>query len=141
MKFKVSAALLSLFSLAAATTVSQRRGCADAARFGVITFTPTEVNPGDYPDALWITKAGNFTDPDIPATSNNGYEAPIVLARRVYEAGSTLDEFTVEVPVYYYFAGAPYQVTLTNTHNTTSSPVLVQGSVYAGITINATSSD
>ncbi|KAG6813722.1 hypothetical protein H0H92_008130 [Tricholoma furcatifolium] len=145
MKFNVIAPFLSLVGLAAASAIQRCQTCAEASRFGNIGVSPDVVNPGDN---ITITvdlscsscygiepRYLDYTI-QVPPDSNNGHEPNIVLARRNVAAGATSDKFTVQVPEYYYFAGAPYEVVLTNTYSTTSSPVLVQGGIASGLTIN-----
>ncbi|KAG6900613.1 hypothetical protein C0993_007836 [Termitomyces sp. T159_Od127] len=146
LKLAISAAL-SFAGLVTSTVVP----CAEAERFGTFIVSPTTVNPGDNITISVDLNCGigrfgivpNFLDFSIvvPVESNNGHEPPIVLARRDFDSstGSTSDQFTTKVPFAFYFAGAPYQILLTNTYpinGTDGSEVLQQGGVYGGITIN-----
>ncbi|KAG6862529.1 hypothetical protein C0995_000077 [Termitomyces sp. Mi166 len=151
MKLAIPTALLSLVGLVASTAVL-RQSCPEAVRFGILSVSPTTVNPGDdITISVDLSCAINnfgirpkFLDFSIvvPANSNNGHEPSIVLARRDFDssAGSTSFQFTTKVvPFAFYFAGAPYQVLLMDTYpinGTDGSEVLIQGGVYAGITIN-----
>ncbi|KAF8888475.1 hypothetical protein CPB84DRAFT_1749494 [Gymnopilus junonius] len=156
MKFAFSTAVLSLASLASAT-ILPRQSCPEASRFGnLIVSSPTNAtsyNPGDPIDIqvdfhCAITNFGivpQFIDYTIQVNEdqNNGHEAPIVLARRTLAAGATTDEFSTTIPFAFYFAGAPYNVVLTDTYPTQgtdgTSQVLLQGGIEAPITINASS--
>ncbi|KAG8213118.1 hypothetical protein J3R82DRAFT_11516 [Butyriboletus roseoflavus] len=125
-----------------------RQSCAEASQYGVVTISPTTVSAGDT-----LTVNGDFscavdyfghipeyTDYYIEVpTNNNGYEPPILLARRTLAPGSTSDSFTVQVPDATYFAGAGYVVMLETTYpvnGTNGIPYSIVGGIETGITIN-----
>ncbi|KAG6845461.1 hypothetical protein H0H87_008821 [Tephrocybe sp. NHM501043] len=145
MKFTLSAALLSFASIAASSSIRLPRSCPEASRFGDLTVSPTTVSPGDSITVNvdlecainsfgHVPKYLDYTL-EVPASSNNGYEVPVVLARREFTAGATSDTFTVQVPFASYFAGGAYGVHLRNTYSTQGtdgSEVLIEGGVYTG---------
>ncbi|KAG6875341.1 hypothetical protein C0992_004221 [Termitomyces sp. T32_za158] len=151
MKLAISATLLTFAGLVASTAVP-RQFCPEATRFGTFTVSPNTVNPGDNVTISVNLDCGinqfgirpKFLDFTIvvPAASNNGFEPPIVLARRDFNSptGSTSDQFTAKIPLAkFYVAGAPYNILMTNTYptpGTDGSDVLVQGGIFGGITIN-----
>ncbi|KAF8891628.1 hypothetical protein CPB84DRAFT_1848917 [Gymnopilus junonius] len=153
MKFAFSAAILSLVSLASAT-VLPRQPCPEASRYGnLIVSNPTNAtsyNPGDpiniqvdfHCAISYFDIIPQFIDYTIQVlgNQNNGHEVPIVLARRTLAAGATTDEFSTTIPLTFYFAGAPYNVVLTDTYpiqNTDGTgQVFIEGSVEEPITIN-----
>ncbi|KAF8888182.1 hypothetical protein CPB84DRAFT_1849695 [Gymnopilus junonius] len=153
MKFAFTTALVSLAGLVSAT-VLPRQSCPDASRFGILAISSptnaTSYSPGD-PINVHVDFHCAVTNYDIvpqfidytievPANQNNGHEAPIVLARRTLAAGATTDEFSTTIPFAFYFAGAPYNVVLTDTYPVEgtdgTSQFLLEGSVEVPITIN-----
>ncbi|KAF9235975.1 hypothetical protein BU15DRAFT_64424 [Melanogaster broomeanus] len=146
MRFALAAVVASLFALVSAVPHA-RQSCPEATRFGVLSVSPTTVSAGDS-----LTITADFTcaisyfgiNPEytdyyfeVPV-GNNGYEPPILLARRTLASGATSDSFTVEVPYAYYF-NASYVVMLDTTYPTTGTngaPYSVVGGVEAPITIN-----
>ncbi|KAG6909426.1 hypothetical protein DXG01_000579 [Tephrocybe rancida] len=149
MKFSISTIVLYLAAVVASTQV-RRQFCPQASRFGVISVSPTTVSPGDditvtvdlncAVNSFGIVPAFLDYTIEVPAAVNNGFEAPIVLARRTLADKATSDVFTAKVPFGNYFAGAAYQVYLRNTYpikgTDGSSEVLVQGGISAFVTIN-----
>ncbi|PPQ66986.1 hypothetical protein CVT26_009944 [Gymnopilus dilepis] len=155
MKSTVSAALLSMVSLASASLLP-RQSCPEASRFGNLSFSsPTNATSFNAGDPIQIKVDFNcainnfgikpqFFDYliEVPAEQNNGHEAPIVLARRTLAGGATTDKFDTTIPHAFFFAGAPYNLVLTDTYptqGTDGSQVLLQGGVELPITINASS--
>ncbi|KAG5637699.1 hypothetical protein H0H81_003554 [Sphagnurus paluster] len=154
MKFSSTLFVTGIFSvigLASASAIGTRQSCPQASRFGDLTISPTNTafNGGDSITVnVDLTCAINhfgivpsYLDYtiEVPASSNNGHEPPILLARRNYVSGSTSDMFTTQIPYGYYFAGAVNTVVLTNTYainGTNGDKVYVQGGVSTGITIN-----
>ncbi|KAH9483438.1 hypothetical protein JR316_0002906 [Psilocybe cubensis] len=148
MKFSVSAALFSFAGFVSASTVVSRQSCPQATRFGVMTVSPTTVKAGDtihisvdltcgVKNFKIIPKFIDYTI-EVPSNANNGFQPPIVLARRTIPAGALSDSFTTTIPHGYYVANSPYNVVLTNIHNidgTDGSPVLVEGGVLEPIKI------
>jgi len=142
MKFFVTAVAASLLAVATA------QSCSEAARFGVVTVSPTSFASGDS-----VTISANFTCADqlgyaptytdyyieVP-TNNNGHEPPVLLARRQPAAGVTSDLFTVQIPYGYYFPNASYNIVLDNTYatnGTNGSPVYQVGGVDIPVNITA----
>ncbi|KAF8803088.1 hypothetical protein BYT27DRAFT_7145369 [Phlegmacium glaucopus] len=156
MKFAIFTTLLFATGLSSASLLP-RQSCPQATRFGVMTVTnpsgATSYNPGDsihikvdFTCAIntfgIVPEFIDFTI-EVPPASNNGHEAPIVLARRTLAAGATSDEFTTQIPHAFFFAGAPYNVVLTDTYptqGTDGSQVFLQSGVEEPITINVASS-
>ncbi|KAF8956698.1 hypothetical protein BDZ97DRAFT_1671087 [Flammula alnicola] len=151
MKFAITTALFSLAGIVASANVP-RQACSEAVRFGVLSVSPsnTTFNAGDNISInVDLTCAINFFNivPKfldysiiVPSSLNNGHEPPIVLARRTLQTGATSDSFTTEIPHAFFFAGAAYQVSFTNTYpinGTDGSQVLIQGGLSQAITINA----
>ncbi|KAH7884312.1 hypothetical protein F5I97DRAFT_1929193 [Phlebopus sp. FC_14] len=155
MKFIHAALLASLATFANGATVNppSRRGCAEAARFGVVTTSPSSVAPGDsltinadFNCAInWFGIIPQYTDYYLEVvTNNNGHEPPILLARRTLLPGATNDSFTVEIPYAYYFANTTYTGVLDTTYpvsGTNGTPYSVVGGVYFNVNlVNVTSS-
>ncbi|KAH9483440.1 hypothetical protein JR316_0002908 [Psilocybe cubensis] len=144
MKFLFLSSLISLAGSASAASLS----CPDASRFGVPTVTPTTVKAGDsisvFVDLTCGVKNFGFIPQfldysiEVPANENNGFEQPIILARRTIASGTLSDSFTTTVPHAFYFANAAYNIIVGNIYNingTDGSPVLVKGDVFIPITI------
>ncbi|KAG8213117.1 hypothetical protein J3R82DRAFT_11515 [Butyriboletus roseoflavus] len=125
-----------------------RQNCPEVTQFGMAAISPTTVSAGDILTvnsdfSCAINTFGHipeYTDYyiEVPA-NNNGYEPPILLARRTLVPGSTSDSFTVQVPDAHYFAGAGYVVMLETTfpiNGTNGIPYSVVGGIETGITIN-----
>ncbi|PPQ79553.1 hypothetical protein CVT25_003435 [Psilocybe cyanescens] len=138
MKFAISAGLLSLAGLVASANVG-RTACDEAARFGVLTVSPTTFRAGDTIKISTDVTCGvqnfglipQFLDYSIEVLppNNNGFEQPIVLARHALPNGALSDTFNVKVPHGFFF-NATYTLLLNNLHNingTDGSPVLVRG--------------
>ncbi|PPQ87906.1 hypothetical protein CVT25_001248 [Psilocybe cyanescens] len=149
MKFAISAALLSLTGVVSATSIASRQGCPQASRFGNIIVSPTTVSAGDSINISVDLTCGvknfgivpQFLDYsiEVPAASNNGFQQPIILARRAIPAGSLSDSFTTTIPHGFFVANSNYNIVLSNIYNingTDGSPVLVRGGVLEPITIN-----
>ncbi|KAH9477245.1 hypothetical protein JR316_0011171 [Psilocybe cubensis] len=149
MKFSIFAAFLSLAGFASASSIASRQNCPEATRFGVVIVNPTTVKPGDTINISVDFTCGvktfgiipSFLDFTIEVSSdaNNGFEQPIVLARRTIPAGALSDSFTTTIPHGFYVANAPYNIVLTNIYNidgTDGSPVLVEGGVLHFIDID-----
>ncbi|KAJ7213756.1 hypothetical protein C8J57DRAFT_1538661 [Mycena rebaudengoi] len=71
--------------------------------------------------------------------SNKGHEAPILLARRTYNATlPAVDTFTTTLPSWFYFADAQYSVVMNNLFSMpgpTGEAVITVGGMSEGITI------
>jgi len=152
MKFAAATSFISLAGLVASISVPRDvKSCPEASRFGVASVVPnnTALSPGDdisisVDFTCGINTFGivpRFLDYTIivPPQSNNGFEVPIVLARRDFPAGATSDSFTTKIPHAFFVAGAVYNIELTNTYptnGTDGSEVLIQGGFFQPITIS-----
>ncbi|KAF9553520.1 hypothetical protein CPC08DRAFT_612816, partial [Agrocybe pediades] len=139
---------LSLVSLVAAGNVARTVGCSEADRFGVVTVSPTTVKAGD---SITINVdlhcavqnfgiGAQFLDYtiEVPAANNNGHEAPIVLARHAIATNALSDSLTTTVPHAFFFAGANYNVVVTNVYpspGSDGSQVILEGGTLTPITI------
>ncbi|KAH7884313.1 hypothetical protein F5I97DRAFT_1888610 [Phlebopus sp. FC_14] len=154
MKFIFTALVASLATLASGAMIPQaRQNCPEAARFGGVSTSPSSVAPGDtltinadFSCAVnYFGIIPQYTDYYLEVvTNNNGYEPPILLARRTLPQGATSDSFTVEVPDAYYFANTTYTGVLDVTYpvnGTNGTPYSVVGGVYFNVNlVNTTSS-
>ncbi|KAF9553527.1 hypothetical protein CPC08DRAFT_610465, partial [Agrocybe pediades] len=94
--------------------------CDEAQRFGILTVSPTTVRAGDTinlnTDLRCAAELGInpiFLDYSIEnLVNNNGFELPLLLARRAIPAGAQSDSFTTTVPHGFFFAGANYSVVI-----------------------------
>ncbi|KAH7915660.1 hypothetical protein BJ138DRAFT_21628 [Hygrophoropsis aurantiaca] len=147
MQITLSAVFASIVAAATASIVPvERSTCAEAARFGVVTFTPTTVAPGDtltvtadFTCAISYGINPEYTDYYIEVpVNNNGYEPNILLTRRT--PSTPTDTFTVQLPYAPYNADASYSLVLETTYpiNGTNGPYSVVGGVDNGITITST---
>ncbi|KAH9482981.1 hypothetical protein JR316_0005081 [Psilocybe cubensis] len=149
MKFAISAAILSLAGLVASANVGRAAPCDEAARFGVVTVTPSTFRAGDTIKITTDVSCGvqqfglipQFLDYSIEVLppNNNGFEQPIILARHALPKGALSDSFSVKVPHGFFF-NATYTLILNNIHNingTDGSPVLVRGGTEAVINVIA----
>ncbi|KAF9553530.1 hypothetical protein CPC08DRAFT_713690 [Agrocybe pediades] len=149
MKFALSTAIIALAGFASASIV-ERQSCPQATRFGVVTVSPTTVSPGDtitinvdlHCAVQNFGIQAQFLDYtiEVPSSANNGHEPPIVLARHNIAAGALSDSLTTTIPHAFFFAGAPYNIVVTNgfpSAGTDGSPVVTEGGVLTPITINA----
>ncbi|KAG1729640.1 uncharacterized protein EDB91DRAFT_1159128 [Suillus paluster] len=148
MKLSFSTAIVTFAAVLAAGTPAAAQSCSEAERFGIVTVTPSTLSPGDnFTVTANFTCAGQlgvhpqYTDYYIEVpVNNNGYEPPILLARRTLNASSPtplFDEFTVQLPYAYYF-NASYVVMLDTTYPETGangSTYSVVGSVEHNIAI------
>ncbi|KAH7924388.1 hypothetical protein BV22DRAFT_1047516 [Leucogyrophana mollusca] len=146
MQFTLSAILASFVAVATAATVPvSPAACAQADRFGDITIEPSTLSPGEN-----FTVTANFTcaiqlgvNPEhtdyyieVP-TNNNGYEPPILIARRTL-ATPPIDSFNATLPYANYFANASYAFVLDTTYavnGTNGSPYSQVGETETSITI------
>ncbi|KZT35059.1 hypothetical protein SISSUDRAFT_1131387 [Sistotremastrum suecicum HHB10207 ss-3] len=145
MKFAIASAVLSLATLARATTFF----CPDASRFGILTVSPTNLSPGDeftitHNLTCAVTQydiVPTFLDYyiEVPENQNNGFELPILLARRTFKNSShPVDEFKVKLPDAGYFTNAPYTVQVDVTYpinGSLSTPYFLVGGTEFGVNI------
>ncbi|KAG1826571.1 hypothetical protein EV424DRAFT_1486102 [Suillus variegatus] len=141
----VIATLAAVFAVA---TPAAAQACAEANRFGVVTISPTTLSPGEtftvaanFSCAVQFGVKPEFTDYYIEVpVGNNGFEPPILLARRTLNPSSAtplLDSFTTQLPFALYF-NASYVVTLDTTYpvnGSNGSPYSVVGSADFPINI------
>ncbi|KAG1729653.1 uncharacterized protein EDB91DRAFT_1159136 [Suillus paluster] len=136
MKLSFSTAIATFAAVLAAATPAAAQLCFQASRFGIITVTPSTLSPGDnftvtanFTCAAQLGVRPKYTDYYIEVpVNNNGYEPPILLARRTLNASSPtplFDEFTVQLPYADYF-NASYVVMLETTFPQTGA----NGSTY-----------
>ncbi|KAJ8588462.1 hypothetical protein M405DRAFT_740304 [Rhizopogon salebrosus TDB-379] len=137
------------FILAAFTAVLTpvaAQSCSEATRFGVVSVTPSTLSPGDtftvnanFTCSAQLGVRPQYTDYYIEVpVNNNGYEPPILLARRTLSTGSLVDQFTTQLPYAYYFASSSYVVMLDTTYpetGTDGSSYSVVGGVESPITL------
>ncbi|KAF9564494.1 hypothetical protein CPC08DRAFT_705239, partial [Agrocybe pediades] len=123
MKFAISSTLLTLAAgLASAATIESRLSCPQATRFGIVTLSKSTVKAGD---SLTINVDlrcavqnfginAQFLDYtlEVPASSNNGFQAPIVLGRHSIAHGALSDTLTTTIPHGFFVAGSNYNVVL-----------------------------
>ncbi|KAG1876030.1 hypothetical protein C8R48DRAFT_591540 [Suillus tomentosus] len=148
MQLSFSTAIATLAAVFAVATPATALFCAEAERFGVVTVSPTTLSPGET-----FTVTANFScaaqlgvNPEyidyyieVPV-NNNGFEPPILLARRTLDPSSAtplLDSFTTQLPYANYF-NSSYVVILDTTYpvnGTNGSPYSVVGGVEIPITI------
>ncbi|KAG2131348.1 hypothetical protein DEU56DRAFT_814071 [Suillus clintonianus] len=148
MQLSFSTVFASLAAVLAVATPAAAQQCFEASRFGNVNVSPTTLSPGDT-----FTVKANFTCAaqfgihpqytdyyiEVPV-NNNGYEPPILLARRTLNASSPtplLDQFTMQLPYAYYF-NASYVVMLDVTYSqsgTNSSSYSVVGGIETPIKI------
>ncbi|KAJ7256083.1 hypothetical protein C8J57DRAFT_1075208 [Mycena rebaudengoi] len=138
---------LKLGSLVGLATFASAQSCPEALRFGNFQVSPSTLAPGDsFTVTANLTCAiakGNtptYLDYYIEVlTNNNGHEAPILLARRTYNATlPPVDTFTTTLPSWFYFADAQYSVVMDNLFSRpgpTGEAVITVGGVSEGITI------
>ncbi|KAG1876032.1 hypothetical protein C8R48DRAFT_690475 [Suillus tomentosus] len=143
----VIATLAAVFAVA---TPAAAQACAEANRFGVVTISPsTTLSPGEtftvaanFSCAVQFGINPEFTDYYIEVpVGNNGFEPPILLARRTLNPSSAtplLDSFTTQLPFALYF-NSSYVIVLDTTYPVNGSngspPYSVVGSVDNPITI------
>ncbi|PBK68604.1 hypothetical protein ARMSODRAFT_958266 [Armillaria solidipes] len=137
-----------------ASPAGKRLTCAEASRFGILQVVPTDLQPGtdftihvDFECAVeYFGIIPRYTDFYIEVPSgNNGYEPPILLARRDFTLPapplSPDLTFTAQLPHYVYFEGAPYNIALNTIYpinGTDGSEVLIQGGIlYASINVTS----
>ncbi|KAF7361529.1 hypothetical protein MSAN_01186500 [Mycena sanguinolenta] len=138
----------SVFAALALNRAVTAQSCDEAARFGVLSVTPSTLAQGDsftvHVDLACAQQLGylpTYMDYYIEVLSNNnGYEAPILLARRTYDPATVTpaDTFTAQLPDWYYFADAQYSVVFVNSFakpGPTNNSVITQGEVYTPINI------
>ncbi|KAJ7276748.1 hypothetical protein C8J57DRAFT_1310286 [Mycena rebaudengoi] len=139
---------LKLASLVGLATLAGAQSCSEAARFGNFQVSPTTLAPGDSitvtADFSCAIEKGNtptFLDYYIEVlANNNGHEAPILLARRMFDNTTSppADSFTTTLPSWFYFADAQYSVVLSNLFSRagpTGEQVITSGGVIQPITI------
>ncbi|KAN0093185.1 hypothetical protein V8E55_003969 [Tylopilus felleus] len=148
MQFTFAAVIATAVAALVGAVPHPRQSCPEAARFGVLTVSPTTVSAGEF-----VTISADFncainyfgirpeyTDYYIEVpVNNNGHEPPILLSRGTLASGSTNVSFTVTVPEAYYVANTGYAVVLDVTYpinGPNGMLYLVVGSVEAPITIN-----
>ncbi|KZT37294.1 hypothetical protein SISSUDRAFT_1006312 [Sistotremastrum suecicum HHB10207 ss-3] len=149
MKSILSVALLSL--VGAATSSAVPRSCPESSQFGVLTVSPTTLQPGstfaintDFTCSVdQFSIVPKYLDYyiEVPENSNNGHEPPVLLARRQFSTSHGLtDSFTTTVPKLNYFEGAPYVVQVDVTYpiqGTDGEPVYIVGGTEASISLSA----
>ncbi|EIN08753.1 hypothetical protein PUNSTDRAFT_143482 [Punctularia strigosozonata HHB-11173 SS5] len=120
--------------------------CPEASRFGIAIATPNTAVPGDV--------VSNFTCPfsrgiipewvdywlQVPADVNNGFEAPVLLARHAFTgtATSPYDVVNVTIPHAFFFEGeqfSPIMNIIYPVEGTDGSPVYEQGGIYFDLLI------
>ncbi|KAJ7213758.1 hypothetical protein C8J57DRAFT_1601887 [Mycena rebaudengoi] len=140
---------LKLASLVGLATFASAQSCPEALHFGSLQVSPSTLAPGDsFTVTANLTCAiakGNtptYLDYYIEVlTSNNGHEAPILLARRTYNATLPprwLMHSSTQLPSWLYFADAQYSVVMDNLFSKpgpTGEAVITVGGVSEGITI------
>ncbi|KAE9402555.1 hypothetical protein BT96DRAFT_918077, partial [Gymnopus androsaceus JB14] len=140
----------SLLAVSALAAPAFAQFCAEAARFGTLTFSPNPIVLGEEitfnASFICATDLGYtpvYTDYTlvVPAANNSGFQPPVYFARRDAPA-SGIDVFTVTFdPNYSQFTTYPdaqYEILLTTTHVATSDSngqTLVQGSVEYPVTV------
>ncbi|PBK87828.1 hypothetical protein ARMGADRAFT_1016415 [Armillaria gallica] len=146
------------FALAAvgtnASAIGKRQSCPEAVRFGIPHIVPSDLQPGtdftinvDFGCAVnYFGIIPRYIDFYIEVPSgNNGYEPPILLARRDFGVPapplSPAFTFTGQFPHYSFTEGAAYDIA-TNiiypVNGTDGSEVLIQGGVtYLPITVTS----
>jgi len=145
MQLSFSTAII-LAAFSAVVTPVAAQSCPEAARFGIINVTPSTLSPGDtftvnanFTCSAQLGVQPQYTDYYIEVpVNNNGYEPPILIARRTLSTGSLVDQFTTQLPHAYYFAGSNYVVMLETTYpetGTDGSSYSVVGGIESPITI------
>ncbi|EIN05188.1 hypothetical protein PUNSTDRAFT_116082 [Punctularia strigosozonata HHB-11173 SS5] len=149
MQFKT---MLAVTLAAIAPAIVTAQSCAEAARFGVATANPSTAAPGDD-----VTITADFTCSFsrgiVPewveyklevVQNNNGFEAPILLARHQFAgtSASPFDVTNVTIPHASYVDGATYtpiMYIIYPTSGTDGSPVDVQGGVNVNLKVQTSS--
>ncbi|KAE9402557.1 hypothetical protein BT96DRAFT_918080 [Gymnopus androsaceus JB14] len=137
-------------SALAAPAFAQLDFCAEAARFGDLTFSPNPIVLGEpvtfnasFACAIELGYTPVYTDYTlvVPAANNTGFQPDIYFARRDAPASGT-DVFTVTFdPNYSQFTTYPnaqYEIILTTTHAATTDSfgeTLVQGGTITPVTL------
>ncbi|KAG2104706.1 uncharacterized protein F5147DRAFT_703631 [Suillus discolor] len=148
MQLSFSTVIATLAAVFAVATPAAAQACAEADRFGDVTVSPTTLSPGEtftvtanFSCAAQFGVNPEYTDYYIEVpVNNNGFEPPILLARRTLNPSSAtplLDSFTTQLPYANYF-NASYVVILDTTYpvnGTNGSPYSVVGSVEIPISI------
>ncbi|KAG1840700.1 hypothetical protein DFJ58DRAFT_87505 [Suillus subalutaceus] len=147
MQLSFSTAIATLAAVFAVVAPAAAQSCSEATRFGVVTVSPTTLSPGDtftvtanFSCAVQFGVNPQYTDYYIEVpVNNNGYEPPILLARRTLNANSEtplFDQFTTQLPYAVYF-NASYVVMLDTTYpvNGTNGTYSVVGGVETVINI------
>ncbi|KAJ7643512.1 hypothetical protein FB45DRAFT_1113465 [Roridomyces roridus] len=129
------------------TAVAQAGFCPEAARFGLISVSPTTLSPGqsftvttNLTCAIQLGDTPTFLDYCIDGVSTANIGGPILLARRTYDASTSppLDTFTTTLPVWFYVSDATYSVRVDDSFarpGPTGKSVITVGSISTGITI------
>ncbi|KAH7925505.1 hypothetical protein BV22DRAFT_1064886 [Leucogyrophana mollusca] len=145
MQLTLPAIFASFAALASAAAVpASSVYCSEATRFGVVTIEPSTLSPGDsftvnadFTCALQYGINPEYTDYYIEVpVNNNGYEPPILIARRTPNLPT--DSFTAQLPYAYYFANTSYVLYLATTYpvnGTNGTPYYPVGGVETPITI------
>ncbi|KAE9402566.1 hypothetical protein BT96DRAFT_974193 [Gymnopus androsaceus JB14] len=143
-----------LLAVSALAAPAFAQSCAEASRFGDLTFSPNPIVLGEpvtfnasFACATELGYAPLYTDYTlvVPPANNTGFQAPIYFARRDAPAGGN-DVFTVTFdPNYSQFTTYPdaqYEIILAATHVAESDSygqTLIQGEVEFAVTINQAS--
>ncbi|KAJ6616107.1 hypothetical protein B0H10DRAFT_1800072 [Mycena sp. CBHHK59/15] len=139
--------LTSLAAAALAPFASAAIVCPEAARFGALSVTPSTAAPGDsitvnvnMACSQQLGYMPTYMDYYIEVlANNNGHEAPILLARRTYDASQGLtDTFTTQVPEWFYFSDAVYSVVYVNSFaksGPNNNSVITTGSISTPLNI------
>ncbi|EIN08706.1 hypothetical protein PUNSTDRAFT_126020 [Punctularia strigosozonata HHB-11173 SS5] len=151
MQFKTVFAA-TLAAIAPLMAAAQAGFCPEAARFGNAIATPSTAAPGDEVSIV-ANFSCSFSRGIIPewvdyrlevVNNNNGFEAPILLARHQFTgtADSPIDVANVTIPHAFYVEGAvytPIMYIIYPINGTDGSPVYVQGGVGFDLQIETSS--
>ncbi|KAJ7636510.1 hypothetical protein FB45DRAFT_1001583 [Roridomyces roridus] len=114
-RFLISAAALAGLSTSLAASVP----CSEAARFGILRLSQTEVAPGesftittDLTCSVQLGYTPTYLEYFIDGVSTSNIGGPIFLGRTTYDASTTppQDQLSLSLPVWYYDPNATYSV-------------------------------
>ncbi|KAJ7738314.1 hypothetical protein B0H16DRAFT_1570426 [Mycena metata] len=140
--------LLPIAALAILASTVSAQGCPEAARFGLLSVSPTTLSPGEtftvtanLTCAVQLGDTPTFLDYYIDGTATHAISGPVQIARRTYDSSTSppVDQFTAVLPNWFYFADATYSLRMDNSFakpGPTGVSVITVGSISTAITID-----